>query len=76
MVQRLLIDPTAGVIAASITDGTDVVDAEWAIRRPAPELSVAPGRVVVLEGVTRVEGDGRLVIIPASFHVSSFPEIA
>ena len=73
-VTRLAIDPEAGVIEASITDGTAVVRAEWAIRRPTPELSLAPGRWVVLEGTTSLDDQGSTIVTEPTYEVAREPE--
>jgi hypothetical protein len=76
IVRQLRIDPRAGVIEAVIADGTGTVLARWAIRRPAPELAVSPGRAVVLEGLSGIGPDGEPVLRNPSFQLRSFPDIA
>ena len=75
IVDRLVIDPTISVIRAFVNDGTGTVVADWAIRRPTPELALCPGRAVVLEGIAGVEING-LVLHEPSFETVSFPEVA
>lgn len=58
VVRKLRIDPKGGSIDAVITDGTGEASARWQIRRPTPQLAVAPGRGVVLEGLTTLVPDG------------------
>lgn len=68
-VRKLRIDPGDNVIEADITDGTGQATARWSLRSPAPELAVAPGRGVVLEGVSTRDADGRVVFEEARFIV-------
>lgn len=74
LIHRLRIDPEAGVIEASITDGTWGLSARWPIRRPTPQLELAPGRTVVMEGIAAIDPDGRLAMDAPSFETFSFPE--
>jgi hypothetical protein len=76
LVERLLIDPQSGVIEISITDGTGSVIAQWAIRRPTPELAATPGRAIVVDGVAAIGADGELVIQEPRFETLPFPEVA
>jgi hypothetical protein len=76
LVERLRIDPVAGFIEASISDGTASVLAQWSIGRPTPQLAVAPGRAVVLEGVAGIGPDGELVLVNPTFETVPFPEVA
>ena len=63
VVKRLRVDPHQGHIEATINDGTGEVAARWAIRRQAPELALAPGTAVVLDGVVEVGDDGRPALL-------------
>jgi hypothetical protein len=68
MIERLTVDPVAGHMDASVTDGTDRVIARWAIRRPAPQTACIPGRFVVIEGLP-CTGDEHLMILEPQFEV-------
>jgi hypothetical protein len=76
IVERLRIDPSAGVIEGSVSDGTASVVAQWSISRPTPQLAVTPGRAVLLEGVAGIGLDGELALWNPSFQPVSFPEVA
>ena len=76
LVERLRIDPEAGVIEAWVSDGTARVLARWPIDRPTPQLALAPGKGVILEGVARIALGGELVLASPTFQMSSFPEVA
>lgn len=73
VVERLKIVPLRGSIEATITDGTGRVVARWSIRRPTPQLSVLPGRGVLLEGVPIAEDRG-LVLVDPSFELVELPD--
>ena len=75
IVTRLAIVPGAGIIAASITDGTAIVRSEWAIRRPTLELSLAPGRWVVLDGLASVDAEGCTIVTEPIYEVVLEPEL-
>ncbi|MDQ3217673.1 MAG: hypothetical protein M3Q18_07480 [Actinomycetota bacterium] len=68
-VETLRLDPLQGRIEASVTDGTAAVVARWSIRRPTPELAVAPGRRVVLEGTTAIGEAGEVILQEPAFQV-------
>lgn len=68
-VQKLRIDPGGNVIEADITDGTGQTRARWSLRSPTPELAIAPGRGVVLEGVSTRDADGLVVFEEPRFTV-------
>lgn len=76
LVKSLRIDPANGLIEALITDGTGEVVAQWALRRPTPELSVAPGTGVVLEGIAAVGSGEELVLREPGYESISFPTFA
>ena len=76
LVKSLRIDPANGLIEALITDGTGEVLAQWALRRPTPELSVAPGTGVVLEGMVAVGAEGELILTEPRHESVSFPGFA
>jgi hypothetical protein len=76
VVDRLRIDPRAGVIEATISDGTAAVAAQWSISRATPQLALTPGRAVVLEGVASVGLDGKILLRNPTFELASFPEVA
>ena len=75
IVERLVIDPARWVVETAAADGTGTVVAQWLIRRPTPELVLAPGRAVVLEGVVWIDIDGELVIPEPAFETVPFPEV-
>lgn len=76
LVKSLRIAPAQGLIEVMITDGTGKVAAQWPIRRPAPELSVAPGTGVVLEGIAAVGSGEELVLREPGYESVSFPAFA
>jgi hypothetical protein len=76
VVDRLRIDPRAGVIEASISDGTAAVAAQWSISRATPQLAVTPGRAVVLDGIATIGPRGDLVLLDPSFETVSFSDLA
>jgi hypothetical protein len=75
MIERLTVDPVAGHMDASVTDGTDRVIARWAIRRPAPQTACIPGRFVVIEGLP-CTGDEHLMILEPQFEVVDSLQVA
>lgn len=75
VVQQLRVDPVNRHIEVTITDGTGELVAHWAIRRPTPQLAVAPGRGVVLEGVPIVGRDGALVVRDPAFETIPLPDL-
>lgn len=75
VIERLTVDPVAGHIEASVTDGTGRITARWAIRRLAPETACVPGRLVVIEGVPIV-GDDDLVINEPHFELVASDQVA
>jgi hypothetical protein len=74
VVRRLRIDPRAGVIEATITDGTASLRAQWAIRRPVPQLQAAPGLGLILEGMARMDEYGELLMEEPAFEIVPGPE--
>ena len=62
VVTRLRLSPAEGLIEVCLADATGSVTARWAIRRPTPELALAPGRRVVLEGMTVLDEAGRVAV--------------
>jgi hypothetical protein len=76
VVKRLRVDPVNGVVAAVITDGTGEVVAQWAIRRPTPELLVAPGTGVILEGVAALGPGQELILREPRYETVRFLEVA
>lgn len=75
LVVRMRIAPLDGSVDAWIWDGTGEVLARWQIRRPTPELAVAPGRFVLVTGVPRT-GEDVLVILEPVFEVVPTPPAA
>lgn len=69
VVERLTLDPVAGHLDVSVTDGTDRVTARWAIRRPLPQLACVPGRLLVIEGMAIADGDC-LVMLEPTFELN------
>ena len=68
VVERLRVDPREGLIEITIDDGTGEVDARWMIRRLVPQLALAPGTAVVLDGVAAIGNGGRLVLLEPGFR--------
>ena len=58
-----------GSVEVTLTDGTAAISARWAIRRPTPQLALAPGRAAVLTGVTSVGPEGVVVLSEPGFVV-------
>jgi hypothetical protein len=75
VVERLTLDPVAGHVDVSLTDGTDSVIARWAIRRPTPQLACVPGRLMVIEGVP-IAGDDCLVMLEPRFELTLPAKVA
>ncbi|MDQ3985954.1 MAG: hypothetical protein M3280_05590 [Actinomycetota bacterium] len=75
LVQKLSIDPVEGNLDAFISDGTGSVVARWGISRPAPQLVVLPGRVVVVEGLV-VSGDEHMMMLDPAFELAPLPWVA
>lgn len=71
IVQKLRLDPLAGVVEVLVADGTATTSAVWSLRRGAPQLALVPGRAVILSGVTRPGDDGRLVLHEPAFELVS-----
>jgi hypothetical protein len=69
LVERLRIDPVASNLDALITDGTGRVIARWGTSTPTPQLAVAPGRLVVVEGLVVSGDDGMMTIVEPTFEV-------
>lgn len=69
LVERLSIDPVEGQARALITDGTGRIIARWQTGSPTPQLAVAPGRLVVLEGLVVVGEDDMMMMLEAVFEV-------
>ena len=76
VVERLLIDPRAGLITAWLSDGTATVPAQWGIWRRTPVLALMPGCAIVLEGVAFVGQDDKLVLGEPAFEKHAFSEAA
>jgi hypothetical protein len=74
VVRQLRIDPRAGVIEATITDGSTLLGAQWAIRRPMPQLRAAPGSGLILEGMARIDERGELLMVEPAFEIVAGPE--
>ena len=73
VVKSLRVDPVEGYIEVTINDGTGQAAARWSIRRPAPELAIAPGIAVALDGVAAVGDDGRLTLQEPGFQAIPYP---
>ena len=76
VVKRLRVDPREELIEITINDGTGQVGARWMIRRPIPQLALAPGTAVVLDGVAAIGSDGRLVLPEPGFQVITYSATA
>jgi hypothetical protein len=74
VVRRLRIDPQAGVIELTITDGTALLGAQWPIRRPVSQLQAAPGSGLILEGMARLDARGELLMEEPAFEIVAGPE--
>jgi hypothetical protein len=68
VVNSLRMDPREELIEITINDGTGEVGARWMIQRPIPQLALAPGTAVVLDGVAAIGNDGRLVLLEPGFQ--------
>lgn len=75
VIERLTLDPVAGYMDVSVTDGTDRIIARWAIQRPTPQLVCVPGRLVVIDGVPAT-GDDCLVMLEPDFELVVAPQVA
>jgi hypothetical protein len=75
VIDQLSIDPRAGIVEVCMSDGTGAVTAQWVIRRPTPQLALAPGTGVVLSGVASVGIDGRLILREPAFETAPFSEV-
>jgi hypothetical protein len=73
VVRRLRLDPRAGVIEVTITDGNTSLGAQWAITRPMQQLRAAPGSGLILEGMARIDGNGELVMREPAFKIVAGP---
>jgi hypothetical protein len=74
VVSRLLIDPRAGVIEVTVTDGSTSLGARWAITRPVPQLRAVPGSGLILEGMARLDERGELLMVEPAFEIVAGPE--
>ena len=70
VVERLVLDPSAGSIEATISDGIATMRARWPFHRACLELSLAPGRRVVLDGFSAVGPDGCVFLDQPSFQIA------
>lgn len=68
VVERMRLDPLEGSLDVLISDGTGVTSARWHIRRPTPQLALAPGRGVVLDGPSTLASDGSVVFEEPTFQ--------
>ena len=68
VVNSLRMDPREGLIEITINDGTGEVSARWMIQRPIPQLALAPGTAVVLDGVATIGNDSRLLLLEPGFQ--------
>jgi hypothetical protein len=73
VVERLRIDPRAGVIEADITDGVASIGAQWPILRPVPQLRAAPGWGLILDGIAHIDVHGDLRLVEPDFQVVPGP---
>jgi hypothetical protein len=74
VVHRLRLDPRAGVVEVTITDGRTSLGARWAITRPMAQLRAAPGAGLILEGMARIDERGGLVMVEPAFEIVAGPE--
>jgi hypothetical protein len=68
VVRHLWIDPLARTIEATIFDGTDSLQASWAMPEP-PRVDICPGSGLTLEGVARMDRPARLSMVEPAFEV-------
>ena len=68
-VESMRITPAEGNLCVTISDGTGEVGARWHIRRPTPQLAVAPGRFVLLTGVP-VPAEHALEMVEPEFSIT------
>lgn len=69
VVQKLLLDPLNGWVEVTLADGTAAISARWTIRRPTPQLALAPGSGAVLTGATSIGPEGDVVFSEPDFVV-------
>jgi hypothetical protein len=74
VVTRLRLDPSAGVVDVTITDGNASLGAQWPIERPAEQLRAVPGVGLILEGVARIDPSGELLMLEPGFEIVTGPE--
>ena len=65
VVERLVIDPTGGVVEIVLTDGVDWCRARWAIAHLEGQLRAAPGSGLIIQGVIRPDGVVPVIEEPA-----------
>jgi hypothetical protein len=73
VVTRIRIDPRAGVLQATISDGQASLGAEWPIEAPLEQLRAAPGVGLILQGFARLDRDGQLLMVEPSFEIVPGP---
>lgn len=75
VVQRLRIDPSAGTVETTVTDGNSQLRARWVLRHQPLQLRAAPGSGLVLEGVARPDLTGEVLFEEPSFEIVPGPEL-
>jgi hypothetical protein len=73
VVTRLRIDPRAGAIEATISDGKASLGARWPIERPVEQLRAVPGVGLILEGMARIDPGGELLMVEPVFEIVPGP---
>jgi hypothetical protein len=73
VVTSLRIHPRAGVVQATISDGKASLGAEWPIEPPVKQLRAVPGAGLILEGLARLNRDGRLLMVEPAFEIVAGP---
>ena len=62
VVERLRIDPSEGVIDATVSDGTGSITARWPASFRLDRMAITPGRLVILDGSADVGSDGHRIL--------------
>lgn len=71
VVERLLVDPLAGCLEATVTDGTGWMTARWSLASGATR-GLACGRRILLEGVAVAGSGGRLILDEPALEIAGY----